>query len=657
MRVTTIRLFALMFLCAIAGAQTFDSSGNGLLKGTYYFREVFWVVGDSAGDLSQATALYGTISFDGNGNYSVSGAQVYDSGNGLGNFSITGTYTISASGYGTLGSLVTSGGLVYGLVSQGIFIGSSTETGLNDLFIAAPLASPAPTNSFFHGAYTMVDMDLSSGTPTGTFDSTFQLNPDGNGNIGTVSITGYLCPNGCGTLTQNNSGVKYFFSNGGANVNFAGNANSSLIFGEKYLYFSPDGNFVFGGDPQAWDMMIGVRSGTTAPSFGGLYYHAGVYQNESLLSAGGSADLNTYFGSFSANNGNILADQRLLSVFNTGPYHYTYSDTYSLSSNGTYNDGNFGYVFGNGGALRIGVGTGSVLGINVAVQAPSLSGPGVYINPTGVVNSASFAPFTSGVAPGEFITIFGTNLAPSAQSNSAFPTQINGVQVLINGNPVPIYTVTPTQISALVPFVTGSAVAAIQVVNNGATSNTVTEFLNLTAPGVFTQQSSGTGYAAALHADSSLVTPNSPAQPGEVVAMFVSGLGTVNPAVADGTPGPTSTLSVATNSITVLVGSAPATVAFAGLAPQLVGLYQINFTVPSGLTAGDNFVDIIGPDYYTSQALISVGTGTSAAASSRPIRGIPVTAWSSGRSCEGTSCGYPAKIQAEGLQTPKRSSW
>lgn len=656
MRVTTIKLFVIALLCAVAGAQTLDSSGNGLLQGTYYFREVVWQVGDSAGDLSEAASLYGNISFDGNGNYSISNAQIYDSGSGLGTFSTTGTYTLSASGYGTLGSLVTSGGLVYGLVSHGIFVGSSTETGLNDLFIAAPLASPAPTNAFFHGAYTMMDMDSSLDLydgPTGTFDSQFQLNPDGNGNIGTVSITGYLCPNGCGTLTQNNSGVKYFFSNGGANVNFQGNPNSSLIYGQKYLYFSPDGNFVFGGDPQAWDMMIGVRSGTTAPSFGGLYYQAGVYQNESGLNVTGSADLNTYYGSFNANNGNILAHQRLLSVFNTGPYHYAFSDTYSLSANGTYNDGNFGYVFGNGGALRIGVGTGAVLGINVAVQAPSFSGSGVYINPTGVVNAASSAPFTSGVAPGEFISIYGTNLAPSTQADSTFPTQINGVQVLINGNPVPVYVVSANQISALVPFVIGSSIAAIQVMNNGAASNVVTEFVNLTAPGVFTEPSGGIGYAAALHADSSLVTTGSPAHAGETVAMFVAGLGTVNPTIADGTPGPTNPLSNATNSITVLVGGAPATVSFAGLAPQLIGLYQINFAVPAGLTAGDNPVDVLGPDYYTAQALLSIGTGTSAAANSKPARGIPVTEWSRGRSCAGTSCGYPAKIQVRGFQTQR----
>jgi len=621
--VHTIRFSVALFLWASAGAQTWDTSGNGLLQGNYYFREVVWIVGDATGDLTRAVSLYGNISFDGNGNYTLSNSQIFDSRTGQGSLTGTGTYTISASGYGSLSGLVSGAGPVYGLVSNGIFVASSTENGYNDLFIAAKVASPAPANSSFQGAYTMMDIDLSAGVPTGTFDAQFQLNPDGNGNIGAVNIGAHLCPNGCGVLTQTNNGVKYFFSNGAANVNFQGNANSSLIYGQKYLYFSPDGNFVFGGDPLAWDMFVGVRSTSTAPSFGGLYYQAGAYQDDSTLAAGGAGDLNTYYGSLKVNSGAILAHERLLSVFSNNPVDYTYYDTYSLNSNGAYDDSNYHYVFGSGGAIRIGVGTSSLLGINVALQAPGFPATGsVYINPTGVVNAASSAPFTSGLAPGEFISIYGINLAPSTQSDSTFPRQVDGVQVLINNNPAPVYVVSPNQVSALVPFVTGSSVASIQVVNNGVASNTVTEYLNLTAAGAFTVPPGGIGYAAALHADSSLVSPSSPAQVGETIAVYVSGMGAVNPTIADGTPGPTSPLSMTANTFTVLIGGINAPVSYAGLAPQLIGLYQINVQVPSGLTNGDNYLDIAGPDYYSSQALVTIGTRTAADAA-QAHRGSP----------------------------------
>jgi hypothetical protein len=39
-------------------------------------------------------------------------------------------------------------------------------------------------------------------------------------------------------------------------------------------------------------------------------------------------------------------------------------------------------------------------------------------------------------------------------------------------------------------------------------------------------------------------------------------------------------------------------------------LYQVNLTIPAAAVAGDNVVDISGPDADASQALISVGTGT-----------------------------------------------
>ena len=54
------------------------------------------------------------------------------------------------------------------------------------------------------------------------------------------------------------------------------NSNTALLVGQYYLYISPDGNFVFGGSPGAFDMFGGVRTGTGTPSLGGLYYQAGI---------------------------------------------------------------------------------------------------------------------------------------------------------------------------------------------------------------------------------------------------------------------------------------------------------------------------------------------------------------------------------------------
>src|SRR5947209_8650502 len=235
-----------------------------------------------------------------------------------------------------------TGDSIFGLVSRSIFVGSSAASNFNDLFIAALLASPAPGNSSFQGAYNMMDVNLPSGVPTDSRDSQFQLNPDGNGNIGTVQATGYIAARGATVINQNISGVRYFFSNGGANVNFGGTlSNTNLIAGTKFLYFSADGDFVFGGSPTAWDMIVGVRSRAAAPAFNGLYYQAGMDQDESQL-ANGFADLNTYYGSLKAagteNSGVILAHQRLNSAFGNNALDYTYSASFAQKADGTYDD-------------------------------------------------------------------------------------------------------------------------------------------------------------------------------------------------------------------------------------------------------------------------------------------------------------------------------
>ena len=218
------------------------------------------------------------------------------------------------------------------------------------------------------------------------------------------------------------------------------------------------------------------------------------------------------------------------------------------------------YVVGAGG-VRIGSGIGPYLGINVALPAPSFSGSGVFLNPAGIVNAASSAPFTAGIAPGDFITLYGANLAPGTATayTVPFPTTagLDGVQVTVNGLPAPVQFVSPGQISAIVPYAVGSSIARIQVNNNGVLSNAVTTFVNLTAPGVFTVPPGGVGYGAVLHGDYSLVTAQSPAQVGETVAVYLTGLGTTNPVIPDGSAGPAS--SQTNNTIAVYIGGVAAT--------------------------------------------------------------------------------------------------
>jgi uncharacterized protein (TIGR03437 family) len=634
MKLARVLLLSSMAAGLFAQTPTWDTSGNGMLNGTYYFRHVFYQLSTTSlnGALSDAASLYGTVTFSGAGTYSMN-AILADAGAGqLQSWKPTGTYSIAASGQGFLssplfqGSSSVPGDSIYGLVNaQGIFVGSSTENlnGYNDVFIAAPLGSTVPTASAFKGSYSLAYMDLSTGDPQSTIGGMLQINPDGAGNVGTVVFAGYVGQSA--KVVQSLSNVKYIFSNGAAVVTFP---NSALLAGQYYLYFSPDGNFVFGGSPNSFDLMVGVRTGTGTPNLSGLYYEAGLDQNESTLSAG-YASLDSFFGSLSANAGTIVGHQRLLDVFNASPSDYTYSDAYTVPANGAYSSPAMNYVVGSG--IRIGSGIGPFLGIAVALQAPamnsSLSTTGVFLNPTGIVNAGSSAPFTASLAPGELLTLYGANLASGIQVASAipFPTTLGKVQVTINNIAAPIYYVTPTQLSAIVPYGVTGSIAKVQVFNDNVASNTVTAWIGKTAPGVLTQLQNGLGYGDAVHQDGTLVNAKNPAQIGETVSLFVTGLGAVSPTVADGAAGPTDVLANAVGPIAAYIGGVQATVGYAGLAPQLAGLYQINLTVPPGVAAGDNRLGIAGPDAYSSECLIAIaGTPASPSAATVPAyRAVP----------------------------------
>ena len=139
-----ILLVLLAAATAAWGQNTpWDTTGNRLLRGIFNFRQIHLETANSPGSFSKRIAVFGQIVFDGNGNYSISGAGVLDSSVGSrSTLTVNGTYAISSSGFGFLDSPALKGALTFGLVSQGIFIGSSTEGDAYDLLIAAPVSTP-----------------------------------------------------------------------------------------------------------------------------------------------------------------------------------------------------------------------------------------------------------------------------------------------------------------------------------------------------------------------------------------------------------------------------------------------------------------------------------------------------------------------------------
>jgi uncharacterized protein (TIGR03437 family) len=225
-------------------------------------------------------------------------------------------------------------------------------------------------------------------------------------------------------------------------------------------------------------------------------------------------------------------------------------------------------------------------------QLPFSIGPAP--GPLAAVNAASSQ---TGLAPGTIATLYGSNLAGStvhAVSAPPLPFTLGGTTLSLPFSPLALFYVSPLQINFQVPFlqVFGSQQTTLTV-TQGELSSTFTITLVPYAPALFTVNSQGSGQAAALlNSTGGLAAPNGaflgsrPAQRGEVVALFCTGLGSVSDAPDPGAPALSDPLSRTLATPTVTLGGQLATVSFSGLAPGYVGLYQVNIRVPDAAPSG-----------------------------------------------------------------------
>ena len=224
-----------------------------------------------------------------------------------------------------------------------------------------------------------------------------------------------------------------------------------------------------------------------------------------------------------------------------------------------------------------------------------------------VVNGASFRPAAeanSAIAPGAIVSIFGTDLAGGTQLGEApLPTTLGDTSVTFNDIPAPLFFVSGTQINAQVPFelMTGTGMVSVQVTRGGEMSTAQPVGIAAASPGIFTLNRQGTGQGAILIANTPFlaapagVLENSrPAQRGEFISIFCTGLGPVQPEVPSGDVAPSTPPLAETLSPTLVnISDIPALVTFSGLAPGFVGLYQVDVQVPMGVPSGTQNVEII----------------------------------------------------------------
>ncbi len=209
--------------------------------------------------------------------------------------------------------------------------------------------------------------------------------------------------------------------------------------------------------------------------------------------------------------------------------------------------------------------------------------------PTAITNAASFA--LGPIAPGEFISIFGTNIGPPTgtllqlDANNLVSTLLADTRVLFDGIPAPLLYVSSTQISAAVPYgIAGRASTIVQVEYKGTLSNPINLRVAEAQPGIFTLDPGGQG--AILNQDGTTNSVTNGAEPGSVISFYGTGEGQTSPAGVTGGL-ISSTLSHPVAGVSVTVGGEPATVTYAGSAPgTLAGFLQVNVQLPTDLTRG-----------------------------------------------------------------------
>lgn len=204
------------------------------------------------------------------------------------------------------------------------------------------------------------------------------------------------------------------------------------------------------------------------------------------------------------------------------------------------------------------------------------------------------------VAPGDIVAVFGEQLSDQARGAEKLPlsTQLGPTKVLVNDREAPLYYASYGQVNIQIPFETPAGDATVRVVRDGKPGNAVSVQVVPRAPHILPL-----GEYGIIHNYSQDVTfpmpptpglPSRRAHAGDVLVIWVTGLGQGDPAVKTGEGAPTAEpLARIPAPVKVYFGDrvfgsgVPVTPDFVGMTPYLVGLYQVNVSVPSLAPKGD----------------------------------------------------------------------
>jgi uncharacterized protein (TIGR03437 family) len=231
----------------------------------------------------------------------------------------------------------------------------------------------------------------------------------------------------------------------------------------------------------------------------------------------------------------------------------------------------------------------------------------LYYTSASIVSAASNV--ASELSPNSFATVYGVGMAYTTRAITSDDIQANtlptilpgtGVRVWVGGVAAQLYFVSPTQINFLVPCNLKAGEVDVYVTLDGSYGPVVRVRLQDAAPALFEWDQR---MATATHADNSAITPEHPASPGEVVVLYLTGLGPTTPAAVYGQLPTEATWITRLDELQVLVGGVPLAsteIWYAGVAPGFAGLYQINFRLPQTVAANPPLQVAIGSQISSS---------------------------------------------------------
>ena len=372
-----------------------------------------------------------------------------------------------------------------------------------------------------------------------------------------------------------------------------------------------------------------ARSRTCTPTTIG--YSAGTGYD--LVTGLGSMDIFAMLSSWTAGGTGSSSSRSVASlVLSSDASSITSTDTTILTatvkgSAGTTPTGTVAFLLGNttlGTATLVGSGgtataslslTGTQLGAGTDTITAQYSGDSVYNTATGSASvkvtavTASGTPSISSLsngasfqkvyAPGMVLSVFGTQLAPVTESapRVPLPTTLGGVSATVNGVSAPLYYVSPGQLNIQIPYEAAVNSTATLVVSNNGQTTSAQFHVAAAAPGIFVSTNGAP-------------VPSTSGARGQTLTLYITGEGAVSPQLATGAS-PAAGTAVANlpkpnQSASVSVGGVNAAIQFIGIPAGLVGVTQVNYTVPTQVSTGTQAVVVTVGGVASQAAMLTV---------------------------------------------------